>query len=69
LIIFGHWLDFYQMVMPGPLKDHAQMSWYEFGILAGFVGVVILTTAKQLEKASLVPKNSPWLKESIIHHT
>jgi len=69
LIIFGHWLDFYQMVMPGPLKDHAQMSWYEFGILAGFVVVVILTTAKQLEKASLVPKNSPWLKESIIHHT
>ena len=69
LIIFGHWLDFYQMVMPGPLKDHAQMSWYEFGILAGFVGTIILVTARQLEKASLVPKNSPFLKESIVHHT
>jgi len=69
LIIFGHWLDFYQMVMPHPLGKNAQMSWYEFGILAGFVGVVILTTAKQLEKASLIPKNSPFLKESIVHHT
>lgn len=69
LILFGHWLDFYQMVMPGPMKDHASMSWYEFGILAGFVGTVIYATAKQLEKASLVPMNSPFLKESIIHHT
>jgi hypothetical protein len=69
LIIFGHWLDFYQMVMPGPLKDHAQLGLFEFGILAGFVGTVIFVTAKCLEKASLTPKNSPFLKESIIHHT
>jgi hypothetical protein len=69
LILFGHWLDFYQMVMPGPLKDHAQLSWFEFGILAGFVGTIILVVGKQLEKASLVPINSPFLKESIIHHT
>ncbi len=76
LILFGHWLDFYQMVMPGPLrdiadplKDHAKMSWYEFGILAGFVGVMIRVVGKQLEKANMVPVNSPFLKESIIHHT
>lgn len=76
LILFGHWLDFYQMVMPAPLRDiadpnkaHAQLSWYEFGILAGFVGLIIRVTARQLEKAPMVPKNSPFLKESIVHHT
>ena len=25
LIIFGHWIDFYQMVMPGTLGEHSEM--------------------------------------------
>ena len=32
LIIFGHWIDFYQMVMPGTVKNHPHLSWFEFGI-------------------------------------
>lgn len=69
LIIFGHWIDFYLMVMPGPLGEHAHLSWYEFGIGLGFVGMIIWLTGRALEKAPLVPMNHPFLKESVIHHT
>jgi hypothetical protein len=69
LIIFGHWIDFYQMVMPRPLGIHAHLSWFEFGIAIGFVGMIIWLTGRALEKAPLVPVHHPLLKESIIHHT
>ena len=69
IIVFGHWLDFYQMVMPGTLGEHAQLSWYEFGIAIGYVGLIIWLTGRALEKRPLVSKFHPFLKESIIHHT
>jgi hypothetical protein len=68
LIIFGHWLDFFQMVMPGTVKE-LHFPWYELGLGLGFVGVIIFVVINQLAKAPLVPKNHPYLKESIIHHT
>ncbi len=69
LILFGHWIDFMQMVMGSVSKDHMTMSWLDFGILALYVGMVILFVGKALAKAPLLAKNHPYLKESIIHHT
>jgi len=68
LIIFGHWLDFFQMVMPGTVHE-LHFPWYELGLGLGFVGLLIFVTANQLAKAPLVPRNHPYLKESIVHHT
>ena len=69
LIIFGHWIDFYQMVMPGTMKDHAEMMPFEFGIAALFIGLIMLGVGKYITKHPLTAKNHPFLKESIIHHT
>ncbi len=69
LIIFGHWMDFNQMVMASVSKDHVTLSWLDFGIMALFVGMLIFVTGKTLAKYPLVAKNHPYLKESIIHHT
>ena len=75
LIIFGHWLDLYQMVMPGPLKDHethatyVPMILYDFGVAIGFVGLIIFLVGRALTKAPLLAKNHPFIKESLIHHT
>lgn len=68
VIIFGHWLDFWQMVYPGTVKNLV-FPWYEFGLGLGFVGLIIFLVSNQLTKAALVPKNHPYLKESIVHHT
>lgn len=69
LIIFGHWLDFYQMVFPSVSKEHVPFILADLGIALGFVGLIMFLTARQLAKYPLFAKNHPFLKESIIHHT
>jgi hypothetical protein len=69
LIIFGHWIDFFQMVMPGTLHGHYSLGFFEFGIAALFVGLIMWGTGRYLGKHSLLAKNHPFLKESMIHHT
>lgn len=69
LILFGHWLDFFQMVFPGPSPDHVPMILYDLGVGLGFVGVILFVTGRALTKAPLLAKNHPFMKESIIHHT
>jgi hypothetical protein len=75
LILFCHWLDFFQMVFPGPMKDpetgltHVPMILADFGVALGFVGVIILVTGRSLSKYPLLAKNHPFIKESVIHHT
>ncbi|MEO8110547.1 MAG: quinol:cytochrome C oxidoreductase [Ginsengibacter sp.] len=69
LIIFGHWIDFYQMVMPGTVKFHPHLSWFEFGIPLGFVGIIMWGVGRFASRAPMTAMNHPFLKESIIHHT
>jgi hypothetical protein len=75
LILFGHWLDFYQMVMPTALMEpktnltHVPNMIADFGIALGFVGLIMFVTVRSLAKHPLTAKNHPLLKESIIHHT
>lgn len=68
-LILGHWLDFYQMVMPGTLGEHYSIGWFEWGTLALFVGITMFFTGKALSKSPMVPKYHPYLKESVMHHT
>jgi hypothetical protein len=67
LILFGHWIDFYQMVMGSLMKEHVSLGWLDFGILAFFVGVMILMVARSLASKPLIAKYHPFLKESILH--
>ncbi len=69
LILFGHWLDFFQMVHPATSRDHVPMMLYDMGIGLGFVGLIMLVTGRVLAKHPVVPKNHPFFKESVIHHT
>ncbi|MHA4810146.1 quinol:cytochrome C oxidoreductase [Flavitalea flava] len=69
LLIFGHWLDFYQMVFAGTIPGHVPLNLFDFGVALGFVGLIMWQTGNALSKAPLLAKNHPFLKESIIHHT
>ena len=69
LIIFGHWIDFYQIVMPGTMYDHAELMPFEFGIAILFIGIIMWRVGIFLTSHSLTAKNHPFLKESMIHHT
>lgn len=69
VILVGHWFDFYQMVFASVEKDHVPLNLFDFGVAAGFVGLIIFTVGRALAKNPLIAKNHPLMKESIIHHT
>lgn len=69
LIIFGHWLDFYQMVFPAVSPNKVPFIVYDLGVALGFVGLIMYMTARALAKAPLLARNHPFVKESLIHHT
>ena len=69
IIILGHWIDFYQMVMPGPLGEHYSLGWFEFGILILYAGLIMLLVGRALAKKPLTAMHHPFFKESTIHHT
>ncbi|MEO8861813.1 MAG: quinol:cytochrome C oxidoreductase [Ginsengibacter sp.] len=69
LIIFGHWIDFYLMVMPGTVKNNPHISWFEIGIPLGFIGVIMWGVGKFASRVPMTAINNPFLKESIVHHT
>jgi len=72
LILFGHWIDFYQMVMGSLSKEHVTLlesGWLDFGVAALFIGLMIFFVGRALASRPLVAKYHPFLKESIIHHT
>lgn len=69
IIILGHWIDFYQMVMPGSLGDNYSLGWFEFGILILYAGLIMLLVGRALAKKPLMALHHPFVKESTIHHT
>ena len=73
ILILGHWLDYFQMIMPGTLglKEHwyNYMSWVEPGVFIGFAGLFTFLLLTALSKfQSLIPKKHPLLEESLHHH-
>lgn len=68
IIVFGHWLDVFIMVMPGAVKADWGMGFLELGMFAGFIGAFMFVTLNALSKAPLVPKNHPFLEEAEHHH-
>ena len=68
VILAGHWLDVYVMVMPGTVGANWHIGFVEIGTMIGYLGLFIFVTLKELTKAALVPKHHPMLSESIQHH-
>lgn len=73
ILILGHWLDYFQMIMPGAVGP--QSHWYteigpiEITVLVGFIGLFTFLALNALSKfKSLVPKKHPLLEESLHHH-
>lgn len=68
VIICGHWLDVFQMVMPGTVKADWSIGVLEIGLFLGFLGLFLFVVHSALAKAPLVAKNHPYLDEAKHHH-
>ena len=64
VILFGHYLDFYNMIMPGTVGDQWFIGIPEMGGVLFFGGLFIYIVFKTLTKVSLEPSGDPLFKES-----
>ena len=68
VILAGHYLDVFNMVMPATVGESWTIGVPEIGSLMFFFGLFVYVVFTTLTKAPLVPKNNPFIKESKHFH-
>ena len=66
VLIIGQYIDIFVEVMP-PVTGELRFSWIEAGVFLGFAGLFALVVSTALAKADLIPRNHPYLQESLEH--
>lgn len=67
VVVIGHILDYFNMVMPGtvgPYWDNIAVLLLVIGAVAFFVGLFIFAVMTMLTKLKLIPKGNPFIHES-----
>jgi hypothetical protein len=68
VILSGHYIDIFMMVMPGTVGASWSIGIPELGALCFFFGLFIYVVFSALTKAPLLVKNNPFVKESKQYH-
>lgn len=66
LMILGQYIDLFVQVMPSAAGEF-RISWTDAGIFLGFAGLFGFIVSTALSKAPLIPRNHPYLEESLEH--
>ena len=68
VIILGHYIDVFNMIMPSAVGHNWFIGAPEIGGFMFFLGLFIYIVFKELEKAPLLAKGDPYIKESKNFH-
>ncbi len=68
VILLGHYLDFFLMIMPSSVGDQWFIGVSEIGSVFFFLGLFIYVVFNALTKAPLLPKRNPYIEESKHFH-
>jgi hypothetical protein len=68
VILLGHYIDFFNMIMPATVGDQWFIGVPEIGSLMFFLGLFIYVVFTALTKAPLTPKRNPFIEESKHFH-
>lgn len=69
VLLIGHWLDLYIMVMPTVYGAHPIFHIWEIGPIVGMLALFFWAVFQRLKKHNLMPVNDPYLVESLPQHT
>jgi hypothetical protein len=64
IMLIGHWIDIYLMVIPGTMGANGHIGFIELGLLAGFAGLFLYVVFNAMSKAPMMPLKHPLLEES-----
>lgn len=68
VILIGHYLDFFIMIMPGSVGDRWFIGVSEIGSIFFFLGLFIFVVFSALAKSPLLAKRNPFIEESKHFH-
>lgn len=68
VILLGHYIDFFNMIMPGTVGDQWFIGVSEIASVLFFFGLFIYVVFTALTKAPLLPKRNPFIEESKHFH-
>jgi hypothetical protein len=68
VILLGHYVDFFNMIMPATVGDQWFIGVSEIASLLFFLGLFIFVVFTALTKAPLTPKRNPFIEESKHFH-
>ncbi len=68
VILLGHYIDFFNMIMPGTVGDQWFIGIPEISSVLFFLGLFIFTVFTALTKAPLLAKRNPYIEESKHFH-
>ena len=68
VILLGHYIDFFNMIMPGTVGDQWFIGVPEIASILFFLGLFIYVVFTALTKAPLLPKRNPFIEESKHFH-
>jgi hypothetical protein len=68
IILIGHYIDIYVMIMPATVGDHWHVGIPEISAVLFFLGLFIYVVFNALTKAPLHAKGNPFIKESEHYH-
>ena len=70
IVLVGHWLDYFNMVMPGtvgPYWKTPEVFILNLGAVLFGVGLFVFVVLTALSKLKLIPEGNPYVKESKIY--
>jgi hypothetical protein len=68
VILVGHYIDFFNMIMPSSVGDQWFIGISEISSVLFFLGLFIFVVFTALTKAPLLPKRNPYIEESKHFH-
>jgi Ni/Fe-hydrogenase subunit HybB-like protein len=68
VIILGHYMDIYNMIMPSAVGDQWFIGIAEIGGFLFFLGLFIFIVFRELTKSPLLAKGDPFMGESERFH-
>jgi len=68
VILVGHWIDLFWMILPPFMPDTPEISLWEIAPVMAGVALVLAVTMRSLKRASLIPAKDPMLIESLGYH-
>jgi hypothetical protein len=65
ILIIGHWLDYWLLIMPAGAGEKSTIGVFEICMTLIYACIFVFIVLRSLAQRPLVVKNDPFLKESL----